>query len=656
MVARILAAGIVFALAHAGAIASEPPSPADAPDAEAMFADYKQAHRDLYDALRADASPRQQVLAGRLYLGEDETPSALRPKREDVVAQAARNAPQDAFVQWMAADTGNYYSSQCGPTHWPVAEVARLVRLEPDNAGALQYAVALAQAKHDDAALDEALARMASATRADDHLGDEIAEWRKAYTAHPGGNLAASMWSEAPVAERALLGALQQTSYRDTPAGSALIKACTPDGDSERTWQRLGWCVDAGVLLAGKGGSFALREAGLKMLAAAGATPSDLADLQRRHDWLKANAANPMHNPEATADAPADVASDWRDAKGEIAATERRLRRLGKPAAPPAGWDAKHQDAQATWDDANERSWSAYARELFDGMGADSDPRMRVLALAAAPMRALLERTGSKAGGGQEAAAADAMTALGDFAAAHPADAFVQWVAASKGDAHARTILQRLEPDNAAAWAMSIDDAAVDPAQTLQRMASAKRYSLHFKEAAEAWIAAAKKYPPPADLDFGTPSEAPDVAPKPPAEADRSALVAGMFAFTTATDGFGSFSTISKACTAKSADCAAIGRVMTDRSDTLIATRLGLALLRKQGALTADDVATARRLDWWQEGLRGLSTDADTAAFLRDSLAHGEVEALRLAMQRKGKLEPPADWQSPSEKQAGAKR
>ncbi|WP_131992547.1 hypothetical protein [Dokdonella fugitiva] len=137
-------------------------------------------------------------------------------------------------MQWMAADTGSYYSSQCGPTQWPVAEVASLVRLEPDNAGALQYAVALAQAKHDDAALDEALARMASATRADDHLGDEIAEWRKVYMAHPEGNLVLPMWSEAPASERALLGALNQTSYRASPVQFALAQACTPDGDSER--------------------------------------------------------------------------------------------------------------------------------------------------------------------------------------------------------------------------------------------------------------------------------------------------------------------------------------------------------------------------------------------------------------------------------------
>ncbi|WP_331650799.1 hypothetical protein [Dokdonella sp.] len=652
-------AGIAFALAHGLATASDEPLPdADSPSGDMTPRDVRQAQRDVYDALVASASPRQRVLVGRLYLGDDETPSALRPKREDVVAQAARSAPQDAFVQWIAADTGRYTGSQCGPTHWPVAEVANLVRLEPGNAGALQYAVALAQAKGDAVALDEALARMASASRADDHLGDEIAEWRNAYVAHPAAaDPGVSLWDEAPVAERALLGALQEAAYRTTPTKFALAKACTPDGDSERTWQRIGWCVDAGTLLAGKGSSFALREAGLKMLTAAGATPADLADLQRQHDWLAANAANPMRNADAFRDAPADVVSDWRNAKSEIAATTHRLARLGKPATPPAGWDAKRQEAEHAAEEASsEQTWAAYSRELLAGMEADGDVRMRALALAAAPMRAMLDAAASNKGAEVGAAATDATTALADFAAAHPDDVFVQWVAAGEGDERARRNLQRLEPDNAAAWALSIDDAATDRTQTLQRMASSTRYALHLKEAGEIWSAAAKKYPPPADLDLGRMTESSDAPPTPLSDDDRAAMIAATFAFTSAVQGVGSFSTISKACTVKSDTCTAIGRILADRSDTLIGTRLGFALLRKQGAMSAADIATARRLDWWQEGMRGLSTTREVIAYLRDSIAHGESEAMRLAMQRKGKLEPPADWQSPSEKQAAAKR
>ena len=86
-----------------------------------------------------------------------------------------------------------------------------------------------------------------------------------------------------------------------------------------------------------------------------------------------------------------------------------------------------------------------------NAMEAGSDACTRVLALASAPMRAIMAATTSKSDAGADPAA-DARTALADFAAAHPDDAFVQWMAATQGDAPARTRLQRLEPDNAAAW------------------------------------------------------------------------------------------------------------------------------------------------------------------------------------------------------------
>jgi hypothetical protein len=504
-----------------------------------------------------------------------------------------------------------------------VAEVASLVRLEPDNAGALQYAVALAQAKHDDAALDEALARMASATRADDHLGDEIAEWRKVYMAHPEGNLVLPMWSEAPASERALLGALNQTSYRASPVQSALAQACTPDGDSERTWQRLGWCV---------GGRRAPRRQG-QQLRPARCGPQDARRggrdaVRRRRDWLKANSANPMSNSEAVADAPADVAADWRGAKGDVAATKRRLERLGKPATPPSGWDAKRHDAARMAEaEAQAHTWTNYSRDLLDAMEASSDACTRVLALASAPMRAIMAATTSKSDAGADPAA-DAKTALADFAAAHPDDAFVQWMAATQGDAPARTRLQRLEPDNAAAWALSLTDTSIEPKQTLERMASGRRHSQHVKQAVDLWLAAVRKFPPPADLHLAgfVPTE-PDSAKVAFSVDDRAAMAASVFATMSAMGGSEPFAALMKNCVEKSPHCVTIGRTLSDRSDTLIGTRLGYALLSKQHAMTAADIASARRLDWWQEGMRSLSTSAEALAYLRDSIAHGEIGA-----------------------------
>jgi len=112
---------------------------------EADVAAYRQQQRDKLEILRSDGSPRVQVLAGRIWLDNGDPANRLLPKPQEVVARAVRLAPDDAFVQWAAADQGSYTSSQCGPTTWPEAEVANLARLEADNAGAWQYAVATLQ-------------------------------------------------------------------------------------------------------------------------------------------------------------------------------------------------------------------------------------------------------------------------------------------------------------------------------------------------------------------------------------------------------------------------------------------------------------------------------------------------------------------------------
>ena len=113
----------------------------------------------------------------------------------------------------MAANFGSYTNSACGPSVRPEQEVANLVRLEPDNAAAWQFAVALASAIGDQAGWTMALSRMAAATRADDHLVAQVEEWTKAYTAQPEPAFL-SMRSHAsakPSSEAvALLSALQK--------------------------------------------------------------------------------------------------------------------------------------------------------------------------------------------------------------------------------------------------------------------------------------------------------------------------------------------------------------------------------------------------------------------------------------------------------------
>ncbi|MBO9662223.1 hypothetical protein [Dokdonella sp.] len=663
---RSKTAGLGIVLAFSAPLAAlsasaraEPPASVPDKDTQSLIDTYRRGQLDLFDTLRNDASPRRQVLAARLYVDDEDVPTVLRPKRQDVVANAAQLARGDAVVQWIAADSGNYYSSQCGPTRWPEAEVAALVRLEPDNAGALQYAVALAHAKGGQAALDEALSRMASATRADDHSGAEVAEWRKALTAHPEAGFGDSR-EDASVEERALLDALRHADSSVAPTTNALQSVCAPDGNVEQAWQRLGWCVEAGTLMAGKGTSFALRETGLKMLTAAGATPSDLAELQRQFDWLKAHAPNPLRNMTAFGDDLADLVADWRGAPNEIAATERRLERLGQPMTPPAGWVDADSEEKATAS-AAENAWRDYVRALLDDMRGSTDVRTQALALGSDKVFAFwLDTAGpADAPATKDASAPDALAAL---AAANPDDLLVQWVVAtSSSDAAGAAIanVQRLDADNAAAWGLSLSAADADTPALLQRMAEAKRYDEHLADLLAPWLAAVGKRPIPLENLQATLLPSSSVENFSADTAGKAAALSFAMIHSTSASHFASVHTACKqrgdADDARRREaCLAIGRLMLNSSDTAISARIGSTILREVGPLAPGDQQRERRIAWWQETqLNAFTEGSNLDAYFDDFASTGsEIEALRLAATRAGKAEPPAEWKSPSEKRA----
>ena len=444
---------------------------ADPGDVEALVEDYdptaaRQAYNDaelaLFDHLRSDPSPRQQILVARIHLDEEEqTPSALRPKTEEVVARAVQMAPDDALVQWLGAINGRYSSSSCGPTTWPEAEVANLLRLEPENAAAWQFAVALASAKGDQAGIDDALSRMAMARRADDHFGAHLTEWRKAYGAQPQtASMAANRWEHASPLANALLSALQRVSYSYSPAKSVLESACTTDA-GERTWRRMGWCADAARMLAENGGSLALRAQGLELLAAIGDRSDTTMALQKQYDWLDAHDANPLRNFDG--DESADTAlADWQHAKTEIEVIERKLRRLGQPVQAPQGW-SKQIVADGAVDAGMEESQAAfqlYTTSLVDQLRVSSDARERAVAIASGSFTEMLETSTASA----TPLASGPADSLGDLAAAHPDNLLVQWLAAhaaAPGEtAPAIAIVQKLDADNAAAWVPALSRAA----------------------------------------------------------------------------------------------------------------------------------------------------------------------------------------------------
>ncbi|HET6545809.1 MAG TPA: hypothetical protein VFG55_03590, partial [Rhodanobacteraceae bacterium] len=133
--------------------------------AQARFAAYQTWQSDLYDALAASAEPLDWALASRLYLADaNRTTVPLRPTRDDLLDLAIGRAPDDVFVQWFAA-TDRIGGSACEARPSADEPLANLKRLESDNAAIWLLALDVAVARHDAAAVDDAVIRMAASTR-----------------------------------------------------------------------------------------------------------------------------------------------------------------------------------------------------------------------------------------------------------------------------------------------------------------------------------------------------------------------------------------------------------------------------------------------------------------------------------------------------------
>ncbi|HJT97256.1 MAG TPA: hypothetical protein VJ696_02995 [Rhodanobacteraceae bacterium] len=234
-------------------------------------------------------------------------------------------------------------------------------------------------------------------------------------------------------------------------------------------------------------------------------------------------------------------------------------------------------------------------------------------------------------------------------------DVLVQWLAANRflaahDDARAAAViatLTRLEPDNAAAWALALslaarrgDSDAVDRA--LARMAASTRADEHVGDALHAWLDVYERHPR-ALSAFANPAEA-EAAPF--IDAMSRATAAAMTSYQAAID----------ACDpspgpARTADCAASGRLMLHRATSLSARKAGFAMLHHAGVETAADVEARRELAWIAENAARASgfSDLDRLAIeahREDWRAlDDEYEILRRAMRRAGLPEDaPVGW------------
>jgi len=639
-------------------------------DADRFVEEYNRSQAERYDVLADSPSPRQQVLVSQIYLaGEDDTPALVRPRRADVVARAVQLAPDDAFVQWMAADRGSYTSSQCGPSKWPETEVANLLRLEPDNVVAWRFALALAKAIGDEAGIDDALSRMASASRADEHTAEKLDEWTRAYTAMPGP---ATPWQQPDTGlsaeDRAFLAATTMISGSHSAVAASMLDICRMEVDSDRIWQRLGWCADAAQTLASKGNSLALREEGLAILEAIGTTGPAFDTLQRQYQWLAAQDANPARSFNTDAADLVLAISDWKGAASEIDAIERKLERTGEPLEPPPGWDPNAGSEQDELVEASRKAWMTYMQTLIDELGASTDPRRQALAITAAPLfPASLEFAETEATD-LDAGSTERQAALQRLAAANPDDLLVHWITAattdpgSDGDRVDSAIahIQRLDPDNGTSWALSLAGEAEAADLILAQIAASGRFDDHNVEILRLWMDAANSQPPPDHLlDVLGQTE---ILAK-----DAPSMFAGIAAMTWSMSArINPTHAVASACADKAEagstlapSCIASARLMLHSGSSIVSAMAGERLLRRLDAHDDRDASRARTIAWWSSvGGLGNSPDSQAAALVMNDMAESgsEVEALRLAAQRAGKIDPPEDWRSPTEKKKSAEK
>ena len=295
------------------------------------------------------------------------------------------------------------------------------------------------------------------------------------------------------------------------------------------------------------------------------------------------------------------------------------------------------------------RAWQAYQQSVFDRLASSSDPHDWALSAIGAFFS---DDNQSKQ---------RANELLTRAAIALPDDADTQWLVLRGSNdtamhATALMALERIEPDNAAVWAESLnlaaqkhDSANVDDA--LDRMAAGARFDEHLSLMLRRLVAAYLQVPPPPELIArGNESES-----SVESIADIAAISHVMAVALPA------YQHLVRACTINAehglhlshrADCGTIGRLLATTGSTIAASHVGFAILRTSHTWTDADAQRAREQDWLVSRLQtpaGLLANALSVVgnrYTQDWIATGsELGAMRAAVLRSGQsLTPSADW------------
>lgn len=265
-------------------------------------------------ALAQSADPRDRTLAEAN--GDATDVPALQ--------EAAKIGADDALVQWLAAS----HLAEVHAITASNASLARLERIEPDNAAVWMLALALANDRRDASAQDRVVTGMIESTRFDDPADQLMHVWLDGWDRFAPQN-----------SESGFAAVSKQVEASMGPGIGYLAQAC-PRGVA-KTGNLRAACAHVGSLMLQQGTSFRTRFLGVVILQnldgrVATSNPNyAMSDADRAAmrltDWYQFAY---RHDPTASDDHEAD----WRELPNWVAIARRSLERAGLPSAPPADW------------------------------------------------------------------------------------------------------------------------------------------------------------------------------------------------------------------------------------------------------------------------------------------------------------------------------
>ena len=283
----------------------------------------------VHRALLASGTPRNIALAAldSGAMSEDDTPLRIDARNEELF-RAAMGAPGDALVQWLIA---NRLLGSRNRAH-AEAVVANATHLEPDNAAVWSLTLVLASQRKDAAGIDEALARMATSTRSDEHFADMLHAWFDIYDRNPPPR---SMFADPADADAApFVSASAKAAAFALPAYQQLVQACKPSADVGLDATRAADCAASGHLMLHNSKSLIGRSIGFVLLRNLGATTAQDQTMRRNLEWVRQNVGTTEKDPLAMR----AYQADWLNLDDEYEIMQRAVRRAGLSIEPPPDW------------------------------------------------------------------------------------------------------------------------------------------------------------------------------------------------------------------------------------------------------------------------------------------------------------------------------